>query len=213
MTRWLLLAGSLGLVACGRTPPGEPLPAPQPPPAQQPAEAPSPADAAGPAFIYVGWPGEGIPEFTATSDTTLELRSAPGGPTTATCALAADAPLAYTSSQVVTERSAPVRLEASRELPAGSVAYGGQSRLDPAAAQGTSAAGRRIGPDTVVYHLQYRAEGTCLYRIDDDVVETDCFHDPDASADTSWWVQTTCDGNTGWVRVDGRDDLRSARRF
>lgn len=196
------LAALLFLLACRRAPVQEPFP-PSEPPAN---EAPS-------AFVYRGWPGEGIPDVVALRATTLELHGDPGGETAGSCALAEGEPLSYSASVVRTERPAPVALAEPHELPEGSIAYGGLDTLDLAAAQGTSVAGRTLVPGAAIVHLQYRAEGWCLYRIEEDVVETPCFHDPARSAETSWWLEASCAGASGWVRVDGRDDLRIGRRF
>lgn len=205
----------VALTGCARSAPEEPRPAEPPAEAEAPPEADAPPARTAPVFTYRGWPGEGIPEFTTLRDTTLELHEAPGGEVRTTCDLPVNASLPTTSSVVLTERAAPVPLDAPRELPEGSIAYGGLGTLDPAAAQGTSVAGRAVGPDSEVLHLQYRAEGSCLYRIDDDIVETTCFHDPARSATASWWVQAECGESSGWVRVGepAHPDLRVIRRF
>lgn len=206
------LLAALLVAACHRAPPTSGA-TPDPTPDANPTPAPPIEQGPGAAFVYRGWPGEGIPDITAGRATTIELRDQPGGVTAGSCALALGDPVPYTASVVLTDRAAPVQLTEPHVLPEGSVAFGGLDVLDPAAAQGTSAAGRSIPPGARIAHLQYRAEGACFYRVEDDLVETTCFHDPSSSAVTSWWVETTCAGRTGWVRVDDRDDLSIARRF
>jgi len=207
----------LALLACNKTPPEEPAPPTRPPttsPGDPDVGAIDPGLPLDAPFQYRGWPGEGVPVITATRATSLPLLDRPAGTRVASCDLASGGELSYTASLVRSDRPAPVRLAAPMQLPQGSVSYGPVDVLDPATAHSTPAAGRTLGPDDQIAHLQFRAEGVCHYRVDNaDVVETPCFHDASSSAVTSWWVQTSCAGRNGWVRVDDASDLDVARRF
>lgn len=200
---WLACAGP------AEVPPPEA--APSPAPVERPAAPPPKARA----FAYEGWPGEGIPVITTRAPLLADLARVPGGATAGPCMLAEGVTLDWERSVVHTDRPGRVRLTADRTLPAEAVSYGAETRLsrEEARKAPTEPAPGRIGPDDVVQHLAYQAEGWCYYRINGAVVATLCFHDASEAAETSWWVDTRCGEASGWLRIDGRDELEVGRRF
>jgi hypothetical protein len=73
----------------------------------------------------------------------------------------------------------------------------------------------------VVEYLQYRAEGTCMIRVGDQVIDADpCPVRDDrlfrlgAEPKTEWWIRVVLDGvPVGWAMVDGKALEENGRTF
>lgn len=181
-----------------------------------PAAGPAPARAQGSGFVYEGWPGEGRPVLTVTREIGIALADRPGGPGGAPCTVARGETLDFERSVVRTERPGEVTLDAPHPVPPGSTNFGavsGLSREQQYAAAPAGVVPAELRPDQRIEHLAYRAEGTCYYRVEREVLGTMCFHDAAQDAATSWWVRTTCGGEAGWLRVDTLNGVEIGRQL
>jgi hypothetical protein len=176
------------------------------------------------AFDSELWPGEGIPRFAAKSDR-LVLHEQPdtASPVVITQTVDPGEEIAYdrTRFRTVDEglviAQQPGRL-LGRDL--GDVEHLSEDRYyaaDPIFEEITYTKG-----DSFAY-LQYRAEGTCLVRDDDTVLEIEgCPWEGAGRGDfdlvrrpvTEWWVEVTADGKTlGWLQLDPQSVEPLPRRF
>jgi hypothetical protein len=176
------------------------------------------------AFDSELWPGEGIPRFAARSDR-LVLHEAPdaASPVVTTQAVDPGQEITYDRTRVRTidEGMVIARRPGSlygRDL--GDVEHLSEERYY---APGADFEEIPYGTRDSFAYLQYRAEGTCLVRDDNTVLQIDgCPWEGAGSSDfdlvrrpvTEWWVEVTSEGDAlGWLQLDAQSVEPLPRKF
>jgi hypothetical protein len=157
-------------------------------------------------FQFEGWPGEGVPTFTATSPISTPLRpeAKPDSPEMARCELQPGQPLPFSmSTQVVTT---PLPLTISTALTLRATSYGRLVLLTHTAYYGAGTEKTvRLQPGDEIEYLMPRAEGFCFFRKSGEVFTADCMDLPipaQSIPTSSWWIQATCGDEGGWLHLD-----------
>jgi len=167
------------------------------------------------------WPGEGIPHFVANT-TTLDLYAEPSRATQRHRLFAnVGAGLEFDDTRFITIRPGHV-VARKRGAMSGRV-FGGISYLSKTLYDSNALPTTQIAyvPGDTLEYLQNRAEGTCIIRAREDVVEVDNCPAGDHEAfttleepQTEWWIHVNLSKTMqGWLLVDPKAVRELSRTF
>lgn len=168
------------------------------------------------------WPGEGIPVLIAGARQ-LPLRREPnaGSPANKPLAVRVGSRIHFDQSRYQTLRSSWIVVESAATLSGRNLGALRYLSKEQYYADNFPNRSFILQAGTKIEFLQHRAEGSCIVRIDAEVIEVnECPNATDArfrwlgKAEVLWWVRVTNGGKPrGWALVDGRVLSESRREF